>query len=483
MVKNIYYSTPFRSAGFVNDKLVYSTTDTHADGLSLPFVGDIDPFTYYGSGATQTSNNSLSIDLLLNQNLDFLTKGLSFRIKGSYESSFNVYKYMSGGTEMVYNPVLLDGGNVGLRPVDNSKYTDVSYTSGTGKARNWYMEAGFNYGRSFNGHTVGALLLYNQSKEYYPRSYPDIPKGYVGLVGRVTYDWMNRYMAEFNIGYNGSENFAPGKRFSPFPAGSVGWIMSEEKFFQPLKSTISFLKLRASFGLVGNDKPDKNNDARFMYIADPYNVNLDKVIDRVYAAGEAADAWGYLFGITSNTVSNGAREVSKNNADVTWEKAFKQNYGLDINFFDDRLGVTAEYYREHRWDILLRDQTAPSMLGFVTPYANLGEVNSWGWELSLKWNDKIGKDFRYWANMNLSYNQNKIIERKEAPRDNAYQYTKDHRIGSRSQYVFWRYYDEQTPALYEQTFNRPFPNHSVVLENGDAVYVDLMVTVRLMRTI
>ena len=253
MVKNIYYSTPFRSAGFVNDKLVYSTTDTHADGLSLPFVGDIDPFTYYGSGATQTSNNSLSIDLLLNQNLDFLTKGLSFRIKGSYESSFNVYKYMSGGTEMVYNPVLLDGGNVGLRPVDNSKYTDVSYTSGTGKARNWYMEAGFNYGRSFNGHTVGALLLYNQSKEYYPRSYPDIPKGYVGLVGRVTYDWMNRYMAEFNIGYNGSENFAPGKRFSPFPAGSVGWIMSEEKFFQPLKSTISFLKLRASFGLVGND--------------------------------------------------------------------------------------------------------------------------------------------------------------------------------------------------------------------------------------
>ena len=472
MVKNIYYSTPFRSAGFVDNKLVYSTADTHDDGLKLPFVGDIDPFTYYGSGATQTNNNSLNADLILNQNLDFLTKGLSFRLKGSYNSSFTVYKYMSGGTEMTYNPVLVDEGNVGLRPVDNSKYTDVSYTSGTGKSRDWYMEAGFNYNRSFGGHTVGGLLLYNQSKSYYPSTYSDIPKGYVGLVGRITYDWMNRYMAEFNVGYNGSENFAPDKRFSAFPAGSVGWLMSEEKFFQPLKSVVSFLKLRASFGLVGNDKPDRNA-ARFMYLADPYSVNLDKVIDRIYASGEAADAWGYLFGITSNTVTNGAREVSKNNPDVTWEKAFKCNYGIDINFFDDRLSATAEYYREHRWDILLRDGTAPGMLGFLTPYANLGEVNSWGWELSLKWNDKIGKNFRYWATMNLSYNQNKIIERKEAPQDNDYQYGKNHRIGSRSQYVFWRYYDESTPELYEKTFNRPFPTHSVVLENGDAVYVDL----------
>ncbi len=79
------------------------------------------------------------------------------------------------------------------------------------------------------------------------------------------------------------------------------------------------------------------------------------------------------------------------------EKAFKRNYGIDINFFDDRLSTTFEYYREHRWDILVRDGTAPGMLGFTTPYSNLGEVNNWGWELSLKWNDKIGKNFRYWA--------------------------------------------------------------------------------------
>lgn len=471
MVKNIYYSTPFKSAGFVNNKLVYTTAETYDDGLQLPFVGDTDPFSYYGGGSTQTSNNSLNADLILDQKLDFLTKGLTFKMKGSYNSSFTVYKYASGGTEMTYNPAYLSDGTVGLKPIDKSKYTDVSYSSGTGKARDWYMEAGFNYNRTFGNHSVGALLLYNQSKLYYVSgTYSDIPRGYVGLVGRVTYDWKNRYMAEFNIGYNGSENFAPEKRFAPFPAGSIGWIMSEEKWFKSLKPYVSFLKLRASLGLVGNDKI---GGERFMYTADPYNVNLNNLANRIPNSSDNPNAWGYVYGVDLGTVSMGARELAKNNPDVSWEKAFKRNYGIDINFFDDRLSTTFEYYREHRWDILVRDGTAPGMLGFTTPYSNLGEVNNWGWELSLKWNDKIGKNFRYWAGVNLSYNQNEILEMKESPKDYAYQYEQGHRIGSRSQYVFWRYYDEQTPELYQKTFNRPFPTHSVTLQNGDAVYVDL----------
>lgn len=471
MVKNIYYSTPFKSAGFVDNKLVYTTAETYDDGLQLPFVGDTDPFSYYGGGSTQTSNNSLNADLILDQKLDFLTKGLTFKLKGSYNSSFTVYKYASGGTEMTYNPAYLSDGTVGLKPIDGSKYTDVSYSSGTGKARDWYMEAGFNYNRTFGNHSVGALLLYNQSKSYcVAGTYSDIPRGYVGLVGRVTYDWKNRYMAEFNIGYNGSENFAPDKRFAPFPAGSVGWIMSEEKWFKSLKPYVSFLKLRASLGLVGNDKI---GGERFMYTADPYNVNLNNLANRIPNSSDNANAWGYVYGVDLGTVSMGARELAKNNPDVSWEKAFKRNYGIDINFFDDRLSTTFEYYREHRWDILVRDGTAPGMLGFTTPYSNLGEVNNWGWELSLKWNDKIGKNFRYWAGINLSYNQNEILEMKESPKDYGYQYQQGHRIGARSQYVFWRYYDEQTPELYQKTFNRPFPTHSVTLQNGDAVYVDL----------
>lgn len=465
MIKNIYYATPFKSAGFVDDKLVYTTTDYN--DIRLPFVGDVDPLSYYGGGFTSSSNNKLNIDLILNQKLDFLTKGLSFKIKGSYNSSFNVNKYGSGGTVMSYNPILLDDGTVGLRPVDGSKDTDISYSYGTGRARDWYMEAGFNYSRTFGNHTVGGLVLYNQSKSYYPSTYSDIPTGYVGLVGRVTYDYKNKYMAEFNIGYNGSENFAPDKRFAPFPAGSLGWAVSEEEFFKPLKPVVSFLKLRASVGLVGNDK----GGGRFLYLADPYSVNLGSLSNRVTM--ERDNAWGYNFGVESGTISLGAREYSKNNADVTWEKALKQNYGVDVNFFDDRLKATAEYYFENRWDILLRDATAPGMLGFTTPYANLGKVNSWGWELSLKWNDKINDNFRYWVGANLSYNQNEIIEMKEEPQNYDYLYQKGHRIGARSQYVFWRYYDESTPELYEKTFNRPFPEYTVTLQPGDAVYVDL----------
>ena len=467
LIKNMYYATPFSSPGIIDGKLVNSSDETYSDGLKLPFTGGTG-MGYYGNGFSQTSNNSLNVDVILDQKMDFLTKGLSFKVKGSYNSSFTVNKVGSGGSIATYTPVLMDDGSIAYRKFGEN--TDVKYSYTTGKARNWYMEASFNYNRTFGDHTVTALFLYNQQKEYYPKVYSDIPHGYVGLVGRVTYDWKSRYMAEFNVGYNGSENFASDLRFSYFPAGSIGWVMSEEKFFRPLKSVVSFLKLRASVGLVGNDNI---GGSRFMYMADPYNVGLGDLANRVTASGGATNAWGYGFGTDNGTVSLGAREVAKNNAAVTWEKALKRNYGVDINFLDDRLKTTFEYYKERRNDILLRDGTAPGMLGFITPYSNLGSVDSWGWELSLKWNDKIGDNFRYWAGINLSYNQNEILEKKEAPQNNLYQYQKGHRIGSRSQYVFWRFYDEDTPALYEQTFNRPFPTHESILQNGDAVYVDL----------
>lgn len=464
MIKNMYYATPFSSPGIVDGKFITTATDYSDE--RLPFTGG-NGMAYYGAGFDRVSNNKLTADLMLDQKLDFITKGLSVKLKGSYNSGFVVTKTGTGGAVATYTPVLQEDGSLAYRKAGEN--TDVSYSYSTGKSRDWYMEASLNYARSFGDHNVTALLLYNQSKQYYFGSsssqYRDIPRGYVGLVGRVTYDWKNRYMAEFNIGYNGSENFAPERRFGTFPAGSVGWIMSEEKWFQPLKPWMTFLKLRASLGLVGNDKPSDLN-LRFLYLADPYEVNNGSLPNR-------NGGYGYSFGIENSTVSLGARETAKNNADVGWETALKQNYGVDMNFFDDRLRTSVDYYREHRKDILLIDGTAPGLLGFTVPYANLGEVESWGWELSLNWNDKIGDNFRYWATFNLSYNQNEILEDKQAPQSYDYQYTKGHRIGARSQYVFFRYYDEQTPELYEQTFNRPYPEQIQTLRNGDAVYVDL----------
>ena len=486
MIKNIYYATPFSSPGIVDGKMVYCTTD-YTDGLNLPFLGG-SGMAYYGNGFMQTNVNKLQMDLVLDQKLDFITKGLSLKVKGSYNSAYTVNK--QGNCRVAtYNPLVQydEAGNM-IYNADGTPYivyrqngndTEPSYSYSQGKARDWYLEGSLSYSRTFDKHTVNGLLLYNQSKQYYysGSSYPDVPRSYVGLVGRVTYDYANKYLAEFNIGYNGSENFAPGRRFGTFPAGSIGWILSEEKFWKPISKVVSFFKLRASWGLVGNDK---TTDAiRFMYLADPYVTGSYGLITNCLS--NALDTYGYLFGnAQSGTVSGtsgiaGAYESAKNNPEISWEKAFKQDYGFDINLFDDKLRATFDYYREHRTDILVRDATVPSTLGFTMPYTNAGETKSWGWEVSVGYNDKVGKDFRFWSKVNLSYNQNEIIEMKETPQKNEYMFQRGHRIGARSMYQFWKYYEgEQTKVEYEQTFGTPFPTQLVKnLQPGDCVYVDL----------
>lgn len=481
MIKGIYESTPFSSPGFDSEnRYIYNNvntaynTMTDADGNSvtevLPFVGST-PMTYIINqpGAYQYNNNKVMMDLILDQQLDFITKGLSVKIKGSYNSSYNVTKTLTAESAS-YTPVLQNDGSIKLLKSGND--VEPSYAIDyTGKARDWYAEGSLNYHRMFGDHTVSGLLLYNQSKEYYPSTYSDIPRTYVGLVGRVTYDYQNRYMAEFNFGYNGSENFAPGKRFGSFPAGSIGWVASEEKFFKPLKKVVSFLKFRASWGLVGNDKV---GGSRFMYLADPYVVNGTSLFERI---GKDDNPYAYWFGLgSSGATQYGAAELAKNNADVTWEKAFKQDYGVDINFFKDQLRVNVDYFKEHRTNILWQDGTVPTFLGFTVPYTNFGIVDSYGWELSANWNSTIGKDFRYWAKLNISYNQNKIIEDRQAPQNEEWMYTAGRRIGSRSLYKFWKFYYEGCEADYEKEFGTAFPEQIVdnsKLKEGDCVYVDL----------
>lgn len=466
MLLEMYYSTPFSSPGFVNGKLVNSSKDYPDADEKLPFTGG-SGMNYYGKGFMRTGNNTLNADLQLKQKLDFITKGLSFHIKGSYNSGFTSYTQATANIA-TYTPILLEDGDYAYKK--NGQNTQLKYEDrDPGKSRDWYMEAAFNYARQFGDHNVTGLLLYNQKKEYYPSEYSDIPRGLVGLVGRVTYDYKNRYLAEFNIGYNGSENFAPDKRFGIFPAGSFGWVASEEKFWEPIRPVVNFLKLRYTVGLVGNDRI---GGSRFMYLADPYAVNDGSNINR--------GGHGFIFGVNNTTVSPAAYESSKNNADVTWEKALKTNFGIDANFLEERLRTSFDYYHERRKDILLRDGTAPSILGFALPMANLGEMRSWGWELTFKWNDRIGKDFRYNVGLNLMYNQNRIDEMKEAPQDEEYMYRKGNRNGARKQYLFFEYYDEKTTSKhYKEIYGTDMPKQMAEnkeggkLMNGDCTYVDL----------
>lgn len=149
-------------------------------------------------------------------------------------------------------------------------------------------------------------------------------------------------MAEFNIGHNGSENFAPDKRFGTFPAGSVGYILTEEDFF-PKNKFLTYLKLRGSIGLVGNDNMKVNGkDLRFLYLPDSYSVNDSEWLEKSYQ-----DKNGYIFGLTNTSYEWAAREILLGNPDVTWETALKQNYGLDAYFFNDRLRLSVDYFIEN----------------------------------------------------------------------------------------------------------------------------------------
>jgi TonB-linked SusC/RagA family outer membrane protein len=390
----------------------------------------------------------------LNQRLDFLTKGLSLKLKGAYNTSYS-NKKIASSSKASYTPIIQNDGSIAYRK--NGSDSQLSYSEPDDqftKARDWYMELAVNYARKFEDHNVTGLVLYNQSKRYYPGgTYGDIPSAYVGFVGRATYDWKTRYLAEFNIGYNGSENFAPGNRYGIFPAGSLGWVISEEPFFKSIKKAINYVKLRASVGVVGNDKL---GDQRFLYMPDAYKLG-----------------GGYFFGTNINNMKPGAYESTKSYADVTWEKATKQNYGIDVTLLNERLSLSVDYFYEKRKDILMKPDYLPSILGMSLPVVNVGKTQNKGYELQAKWNDKLGKDFRYWINANLSFARNKILYMNEVAQNEPWMYQTGRIIDSRSMYKFWGFYDETADARYEAEFGQKIADHGITLVPGDCVYTDL----------
>lgn len=448
LFRALYWATPFSGAGIVDGKWIKSNpeyipgtdNENSDDALSV----------YYGAGYTVAVNNVLNTDITLNQKLDFVTKGLSFKIKGAYNSA---YYHTKKRTHVIpyYTPLEDSEGNIVFRK--SGPDGELGYSESRDADRNWYAEASLNYKRKFREHNVSALLLYNQSKKYYPSQYPDIPTGYVGLVGRVTYDYATRYMADFNIGYNGSENFAPDKRYGVFPALSLGWIVSEEKFMKKLPF-ISYLKLRASYGVVGNDKIGGN---RFLYLPDSY----------VFGGG------GYYFGTNVNTNQPGAYEGRLGNSSVTWEKAYKQNYGMDLYFLDSRLKINFDYFYDHRKDILITRNTFPGFIGLTLPAVNYGIVDNKGFEVSVGWNDKIGDSFKYWVNANLSHAKNKIVEMDEVKRNEDYLYRTGRSVGQPFAYKFWGFYDDTANERYKAQYGMDIAAHSCDLKPGDCVYVDV----------
>ena len=440
--------TPFGGAGLYDGKWIHTSPDNI--GWDKGALENADPFEcFFGKGYNQRIYNEINLDLSLQQKLDFLTKGLSLNIKGSYNSGYthrkNRYK------EIPYYTAHRDPETNELFFRKFREESQLYFEESTDRGRNWYLEGSLNYDRKFGKHQVGALILYNQWRDQYPDpaqfDYVSIPRGYVGLVGRATYNFDNRYMVDFNVGYNGSENFAPGHRYGIFPAFSAGWILSEEKFMKN-QSFINYLKIRGSYGIVGNDL--MNTKSRFFYLPDAYNP---------YGTS-------YNFGVDVSGNRDGATELQMGNPLVSWEKAGKQNYGLDFSILDEHLSGSFDYFIEKRHDILTTRNTAPNFIAITMPVVNIGKVDNKGFELVLKWNHPIG-DFKYWINGNLSYAKNKIVYKDEIPHKYPWLYETGQSVGQPFGFIFDGFVTE---ADLE---SGKLPDHKLDLKPGDAKYKDL----------
>ena len=453
-------ATPYAGSG-IDEYGRHIVSDTNIVG---PFDRDA-LSNYYNLGYVNESTNVLNFDVQYKLDLGFITQGLDFKVKASYNSDYTAQKNRQNGygTGVTYVATLVDGQEV-LRK-ENVTWP-IPYNENTWGNRNWYSEASFNYARQFGQHNVGALLLYNQSKTYYPWDsdnslYRSIPKGYVGLVGRITYDYAMKYLLDFNIGYNGSENFAPGKRYGLFPSVSAGWIISNEPWWEGVKNGIGYLKLRGSWGLVGNDN---TNGARFLYLPGAWQFLSGKMTN--YPSIRGAN-----FGTSGNWLQT-VRELTSGNPNVTWETASKINVGLDAAFLKDRLHTYVDFFWEDRQGILVSNEaTLPAVTYLPSSYVNEGRVKNHGFEVTLNWEDRIG-DFRYSISPNFSYAKNKVIEMLEVEPMYDYLRRTGLPVGQPFGYDLFEFYQPGTEERYKEAYKTDMPDQGTVLRYGDSVYVD-----------
>ena len=420
---------------------------------------------YYNLGYQNESTNVLNFDIQYKLDLGFITKGLDFKVKASYNSEYTARKNRQNGfgTGLTYVATIVDGQEV-LRK-ENITWP-LPYNESKWGSRNWYTEASFNYNRKFGQHNFGALLLYNQSKTYYPWDsdgslYQSIPKGYVGLVGRVTYDYATKYLLDFNIGRNGSENFAPGKRYGTFPSVSIGWIPSMEPWWQPVSHVISYLKLRGSYGIVGNDN---TNGARFLYLPGAWQFYTG-------ATTVNPQKRGANFG-TSGGWLQAVKELTAGNPNVTWETAQKINVGMDVTFFS-KLHAYVDFFWEDRKDILVSNaNTLSAVTSLPSSYVNQGRVKNHGFEVTLNWEDRIG-NVHYNISPNVSFARNKVIEMLEVKPMYDYLSRTGLPVGQRFGYELFEFYQPGTEERYQAAYGKPMPDQNIALKYGDCVYVDL----------
>lgn len=427
------------------------------------------------TGFLNEKNTYLNGSFVLGHQLDFITRGLKIeglfgydasegiwvnRVVNTYSEGYRVYPGYAtlmpdAGSDVYRTP----GNYTGLYKRGN-KY-DVDQTIGNSTSRNpsdgrSYTQIKLDYLRNFGIHGVTGMVLVNRSRRVVDNQ---VPFGYQGITSRFTYSYDDKYLLEFNAAYNGSENFAQGKRYGFFPAASAGWVISREKFMANAP-WVNNLKIRGSYGLVGSDRIP--NDQRFIYLQ--------------YFGGGS----DYSFGTDTfgSGAGGGLREGNLANPNLSWEKARKINIGIDATLFR-KLTFAVDLFHEHRYDIIT-DMSGGDKLGFPTivgksaPYLNSGIVDNRGIDFEVGWSGTTRSGLTYFARPNLTFARNKIVFMNEIPYAAPGRAQTGNRIGDHFDYVFDHFVRDAAEAAELNARNngggyQPWGR----LTPGDVVYKDI----------
>jgi TonB-linked SusC/RagA family outer membrane protein len=427
------------------------------EALGTPYNN---PYALLERGHKNSSESRMLTQIELNQNLSFVADGLTFH------GIFSTNRYSYFDSNLAYNPFYYNVSSynkanntyvlnwLNQNPGDAEEY--LQYFPGTPIISNQlYLQGNLDYNKQFHNHNVSATLVFTQQQTVYSNAaalIDALPHRNLGLAGRLGYNYLAKYYAEFNFGYNGSERFSAAHRYGFFPTIGVGWLLSEEKWFEPLDKILTRVKLRASYGLVGNDNISSR---RFFYASD---VNLN---------GGASATFGTNGGSTLNGVS------INNYADpnVTWETSKQLNIGLEMTLFKN-LNIIAEVYNYNRYNILQQRASIPSTSGLEAPiYANLGKANSKGLDFSMDYKQTINKDLSITGRANFTYAKDKYTYYEQPDYPEAYRSLIGEPINNNYGYIAERLFVDDAEAASSPT--QIFSSTGKAPQGGDIKYRDL----------
>lgn len=418
------------------------------------------------TGYNETWENNIQTNATLEQKLDFVTKGLSFVGRFGFDTNnkSNIRR-LKWPEQWKAERFRDENGNIVFNRVSEDQ--KMQQSSGASGERKEFLEAELRYDRSFGSHYLAGTLKYNQDSKVETVKFGDdikngIARNHQGVAGRVSYNWNYRYFADFNFGYNGSENFATGHQFGFFPAFSLAWNIAEEKFIQEKLPWMGMFKLRYSYGKVGNDNLKIDDvEYRFPYlytIRNWYNDKDGKKID------EPGYNWGD-FGYDKNYPGMRYSQVASNG--VSWEVATKHDAGIDLALFNDMFTATIDYFHETRSGIFMHRKYLSEIIGLEsTPQANVGKVRSRGFDGNFAFKQKVGEvDLSVRGNM--TYSKNEVLDKDEENNIYSYQMERGYRVDQAKGLIDLGLFKD-----YDDIRNSPRQDFGVV-QPGDIKYKDV----------